>query len=169
LAPTRFLHTYIRVRDPEASLRFYRSLGFQRRGRLNFETAYNIYMGLPGDGDTLELTVDRDRDEPYDLGDGYNHMALVVNDLDATLETLSGEGIEPRSRPTRPAAAGRSAGSASSRTPTATGSSSSTATPPPRRTPTVKPSDDSAAAGSGGPPDELVVMRRVWWAAITAQ
>ena len=42
-------------------------------------------MGLPGDADTLELTVNIGRDEPYDLGDGYNHIALTVDDLDALL------------------------------------------------------------------------------------
>ena len=52
-----FVHTCVRVRDPEASERFYGLLGFERRGRLNFQTAYNIYMGLPGDGDTLELDI----------------------------------------------------------------------------------------------------------------
>lgn len=98
----RFVHTCVRVRDPEASLRFYRALGFEPRGRLNFETAYNIYLGLPGDGDTLELTVNRDREEPYDIGDGYNHLALVVEDLDATLEHLAGHGIEPERPPYSP-------------------------------------------------------------------
>jgi lactoylglutathione lyase len=96
------VHTCIRVRDPEASERFYGLLGFERRGRLNFQTAYNIYMGLPGDGDTLELTVNRDRDQPYGLGDGYNHMALVVEDLDALLAKLSAEGIEPEKPPYAP-------------------------------------------------------------------
>ena len=46
-----FVHTCVRVRDPEASLRFYEALGFEHRGRLNFDSAYNVYMGLPGDGD----------------------------------------------------------------------------------------------------------------------
>ena len=96
------MHTCIRVRDPEASERFYRSLGFERRGRLNFESAYNVYLGLPADGDTLELTVNRGRDVPYDLGDGYNHMALVVDDLDALLESLGKEGIEPEKPPYSP-------------------------------------------------------------------
>jgi lactoylglutathione lyase len=98
----RYVHTCIRVRDPEASERFYGLLGFERRGRLNFETAYNIYLGLPGDGDTLELTVNRGREQPYDLGDAYNHMALVVEDLDATLEHLAGQGIEPERAPYAP-------------------------------------------------------------------
>ena len=45
-------------------LAFYGLLGFELRGRLNFESAYNIYMGLPGDGDTLELTVNVGRESP---------------------------------------------------------------------------------------------------------
>lgn len=48
----RFVHTNVRVRDIDASMRFYEALGFERRGRLQFEGAYNIYLGLPGDGDT---------------------------------------------------------------------------------------------------------------------
>ena len=69
----------------DKSVAFYEALGYERRGKLQFETAYNIYMGLPGDADTLELTVNIGREEPYDLGDGYNHIALTVDDLDALL------------------------------------------------------------------------------------
>jgi lactoylglutathione lyase len=43
-----FVHTCVRVRDIDASLDFYRRLGFEQRGRLNFESAYNVYLGLPG-------------------------------------------------------------------------------------------------------------------------
>ncbi len=99
---TRFVHTCVRVRDIAASLRFYEVLGFERRGRLNFDGAYNVYMGLPGDGDTLELTVNVGREEPYDLGDGYNHIALAVDDLDALLARLGAEGIEPEKPPFHP-------------------------------------------------------------------
>lgn len=99
---TSFVHTCIRVRDIDASLRFYRLLGFEQRGRLNFEQAYNVYLGLPGGGDTLELTVNVGREQPYDLGDGYNHIALAVDDLDALLERLAGEGIEPERPPYAP-------------------------------------------------------------------
>ena len=91
----RFVHTCIRVRDVDASVAFYERLGFEHRGRLNFGSAYNVYLGLPGDGDTLELTVNVGREEPYDLGDGYNHMALVVDDLDALLDRLDDSGVEP--------------------------------------------------------------------------
>ena len=99
---TSLVHTCLRVRDPEASVAFYRALGFEQRGRLNFETAYNVYLGLPGDGDRLELTVNVGRDEPYDLGDGYNHVALTVDDLDATLAALAEIGVQPEKPPYRP-------------------------------------------------------------------
>lgn len=98
----RYVHTCLRVRDPEASQRFYGALGFEPRGRLNFESAYNIYMGLPDDGDVLELTVNRGHGEPYDLGTGYNHMALTVDDIDAVLRDLEPLGVEPEKAPYRP-------------------------------------------------------------------
>jgi lactoylglutathione lyase len=98
----RFVHTCVRVLDIDRSTRFYAALGYERRGKLQFETAYNIYMGLPGDGDTLELTVNMGREEPYDVGDGYNHIALTVDDLDALLADLAGQGIQPEKPPFHP-------------------------------------------------------------------
>ncbi len=99
---SRYVHTCIRVRDIDRSLAFYGLLGFEPRGRLNFESAYNVYMGLPGDGDVLELTVNVGRDQPYDLGDGYNHMALVIDDLDSLLSKLASEGLQPERPPYAP-------------------------------------------------------------------
>ena len=96
------VHTCLRVLDPDASLRFYEALGFRQTGRLTFETAYNLYLGLPGDGDRLELTVNVGRTAPYDLGDGYNHVALTVDDLDAVLARLAGIGVRPEKPPYRP-------------------------------------------------------------------
>jgi lactoylglutathione lyase len=90
------------VLDPDKSVAFYEALGFERRGKLQFQSAYNIYLGLPGDGDTLELTVNHDRDEPYDLGEGYNHLAITVDDLDALLADLATKGIEPEKAPYAP-------------------------------------------------------------------
>jgi lactoylglutathione lyase len=99
---SRYVHTCIRVLDVDRSIAFYGALGFEHRGRLNFESAYNVYLGLPGDGDVLELTVNVGRTEPYDLGDGYNHMALVIDDLDGLLASLSEHGIEPEKAPYAP-------------------------------------------------------------------
>jgi lactoylglutathione lyase len=98
----RLVHTNVRVRDIDASLRFYEALGFERRGRLQFEGAYNIYLGLPGDSDTLELTVNEGRAEPYDLGSGYGHVAIAVEDLDGLLERLAAQGIKPEKPPYHP-------------------------------------------------------------------
>jgi lactoylglutathione lyase len=98
----RVVHTNVRVRDPEASLRFYEALGFEQRGRLQFEGAYNLYLGLPGDGDTLELTVNEGREEPYDIGSGYGHMAMTVGDLDGLLARLAEQGIHPEKPPYHP-------------------------------------------------------------------
>jgi lactoylglutathione lyase len=98
----RFVHTAMRVRDIDASLRFYEALGFERRGKLQFDGAYNVYLGVPGDGDTLELTVNEGRDEPYDLGTGYGHIALTVGDLDGLVAKLAEQGIEPEKPPYHP-------------------------------------------------------------------
>ena len=98
----KYVHTCIRVRDPEASVRFYNALGFEPRGRLNFSTAYNLYMGLPADGDVLELTVNVGHDEPYDLGTGYNHVAISVDDIHAALGALEPLGVQPEKPPFHP-------------------------------------------------------------------
>jgi lactoylglutathione lyase len=98
----KLVHTNMRVRDVDASLRFYEALGFERRGKLDFGSAYNVYLGLPGDGDTLELTVNVGQDEPYDLGTGYGHVALTVADLDGLLARLAEQGIEPEKPPYHP-------------------------------------------------------------------
>jgi lactoylglutathione lyase len=97
-----FAHTCVRVQDPDASVRFYSALGFERRGRLNFASAYNIYMGLPGGSDVLELTVNRGQEEPYDLGTGYNHLAVAVDDIHAALAGLEPLGVQPEKPPYHP-------------------------------------------------------------------
>ncbi len=94
-----FVHTCIRVRDIDRSVAFYGWLGFEPRGRLNFASAYNVYLGLPGGGDVLELTVNVGREQAYVLGEGYNHMALVISDLDALLASLSEHGVAPEKPP----------------------------------------------------------------------
>jgi lactoylglutathione lyase len=97
-----FVHTCVRVRDIDASRRFYEALGFEERGRLNFDSAYNVYFGLPGDADRLELTVNVGREDAYDLGEGYNHFAMAVEDLDGLLGRLAQIGVEPEKPPYHP-------------------------------------------------------------------
>lgn len=89
-------HTCVRVLEIDRSVRFYEALGFEVRGQLNFDSAYNVYLGLPGHGDQLELTVNVGREEPYDLGDGYNHVAVTVDDLQGLLDRLDADlGVQP--------------------------------------------------------------------------
>jgi lactoylglutathione lyase len=102
MAARALIHTCMRVRDIDASLRFYEALGFERRGKLDFGSAYNVYLGLPGDGDRLELTVNVGQDAPYDLGNGYGHVALTVDDLDGLLARLAEQGTEPEKPPYAP-------------------------------------------------------------------
>ena len=58
------------------------------------EEAINVFMGLPGDGDRLELTYNHGVSE-YTHGTGYNHIAITVGDMDETLASLAEQGIEP--------------------------------------------------------------------------
>ena len=88
--------------DLERSKDFYSALGFEEIGRMPIGTeATNLFMNLPSDGDEprLELTFNHNRSEPYEIGDGYGHIALAVGDLDAALERLAALGIEPEKPP----------------------------------------------------------------------
>jgi lactoylglutathione lyase len=93
------VHTCYRITDPEQSVAFYEALGFEKRRELPIrDEALNIFMGLPGDGDRLELTYNFGVDS-YELGTAYGHIALTVDDLDGTLEQLAVQGIEPERAP----------------------------------------------------------------------
>jgi lactoylglutathione lyase len=93
------VHTCYRITDPEKSVAFYEALGFEERRRLPIrDEAINIFMGLPGDGDRLELTYNFGVDS-YELGTAYGHIAVTVDDLDGTLERLAGQGIHPEKPP----------------------------------------------------------------------
>lgn len=96
---SELIHTCYRVTDVDASVAFYQKLGFEERRRMPIrDEAINVFMGLPGDGDRLELTHNFGVDE-YELGTGYGHIALTVDDMDATLEQLATVGITPEKPP----------------------------------------------------------------------
>ena len=89
------IHTCYRITDIDRSVAFYKTLGFEERRRLPIrEEAVNVFMGLPGDGERLELTYNFGVDS-YEIGTGYGHIAITVDDMDATLEELLPQGIEP--------------------------------------------------------------------------
>jgi lactoylglutathione lyase len=93
------IHTCYRITDIDRSVAFYEALGFEKRGRMPIrDEAINVFMGLPGDGDRLELTYNFGVDS-YELGTGYGHIAVTVDDLDPTLERLAEKGIEPEKPP----------------------------------------------------------------------
>lgn len=97
---SELIHTCYRVLDIERSVTFYESLGFSEIRRMPIrDEAINVFMGLEGDGPRLELTWNRDRKEPYEIGTGYGHIAITVDDLDSTLAQLAVEGIEPERPP----------------------------------------------------------------------
>ena len=93
------IHTCYRITDIDRSVAFYEALGFEERGRLPIrDEAINVFMGLPGDGNRLELTYNFGVEE-YELGSGYGHIAVTVDDLDRTLARLKEQGIEPERPP----------------------------------------------------------------------
>ena len=99
------IHTCYRITDIDRSVDFYKALGFEESGRIPIrDEAINVFMNMPGDGDMprLELTHNFGVDS-YDIGTGYGHIAITADDLDATLERLAEQGIEPEKPPyTRP-------------------------------------------------------------------
>ena len=94
------IHTCYRITDPERSVAFYEALGLEKRRELPIrEEAMNYFLGVPGqDSPELELTHNFGVDS-YELGTGYGHVALTVEDLDGTLERLAVQGIEPEREP----------------------------------------------------------------------
>jgi len=100
-----FLHTMVRITDPEKSRAFYEALGFQferdmdivRDGELE---ATNYFFGIGDSKSVLELTYNHDG-RTYELGTGYGHIALAVDDMAATLAGLAEQGIEPEREPYR--------------------------------------------------------------------
>ena len=98
-AMPELIHTCYRIGDIDRSVAFYEALGFEEVGRMPIrDEAINVFMGLPGDGPRLELTYNFGVDA-YELGTGYNHIAITAADLDATLARLAEQGIEAEKPP----------------------------------------------------------------------
>ena len=100
-----YLHTMVRITDPQKSRAFYEALGFTfsrdmdivRNGELE---ATNYFFSIGDQQNVLELTYNHDG-RTYDLGTGYGHVALAVDDLGETLARLKEQGIEPEREPYR--------------------------------------------------------------------
>ncbi|HEY4976621.1 MAG TPA: VOC family protein [Gaiellaceae bacterium] len=97
------IHTCYRIGDPTKSIAFYEALGFEKRRELPIgNEAINYFLGVPSVNDPeLELTYNFGVSS-YELGTGYGHIAVRVDDLAATLEQLARKhGIEPERPPYR--------------------------------------------------------------------
>ena len=87
----------IRVRDEERSIAFYqKAFGLSVADRLDFTTFTLVYLSNAESAFELELTINKDRTAPYELGDGYGHLAVSVDDLDAEHARFEAEGLAPR-------------------------------------------------------------------------
>ncbi len=96
------IHTCYRILDVHRSVAFYEALGFEERRRMPIrDEAINVFMSLPDDGPEprLELTYNFGRNEPYEIGNGYGHIAITTEDLDGALGRLKEQGIEPERPP----------------------------------------------------------------------
>lgn len=91
------IHSMIRVLDEDKSVAFYRTaFGLEIADRLDFSDFTLVYLSNDEAPFEVELTVNKGRTEPYDLGDGYGHLAVSVADLDAEHARLTDAGLEPR-------------------------------------------------------------------------
>jgi len=101
----KYLHTMYRITDPEKSRVFYEALGFEFKRDMDIvrngeREATNYFFAMPGQDEELELTFNHDG-RTYELGTGFGHIALAVDDLDESLAELKGQGIEPEREPYR--------------------------------------------------------------------
>ena len=100
-----FLHTMVRITDPEKSRAFYEALGFAFAGDFDIvrngeKEATNYFFSLGDQASVLELTYNHDG-RKYELGTGYGHVAIATDDLDEALAALKDQGIEPEREPYR--------------------------------------------------------------------
>jgi lactoylglutathione lyase len=90
------IHSMVRVRDEAASIAFYATaFGLEVADRIAFESFTLIYLRNAASPFEVELTVNHGRTAPYDLGDGYGHLAVLVEDLAAEHARLTEAGLSP--------------------------------------------------------------------------
>jgi lactoylglutathione lyase len=91
------IHSMIRVLDEARSVAFYeKAFGLTIADRLDFPDFRLVYLANAESDFELELTINKGRIDPYDLGDGYGHLAVSVDDLDAEHARFEAEGLSPR-------------------------------------------------------------------------
>lgn len=90
------IHSMIRVIDEERTVTFYeKAFGLEVADRYPKDDFTIVYLRNPKSPFELELTVNGKRDKPYEKGDGYGHLAVLVDDLEAEHARMKSEGLEP--------------------------------------------------------------------------
>jgi lactoylglutathione lyase len=90
------IHMMVRVVDERRSLDFYaKAFGLEIADRFDFDDFTLVYLRNPENEFEIELTINKDRREPYQHGDGYGHLALAVDDLDAEHKRFRELGLQP--------------------------------------------------------------------------
>lgn len=90
------IHMMLRVLDEARSVAFYRqAFGMQIADRYGFDSFTLVYLRAPESEFEVELTINHDRTQPYTLGDGYGHVAVCVDDLDAEHARFAAAGLSP--------------------------------------------------------------------------
>jgi lactoylglutathione lyase len=93
----KIIHMMVRVLDEARSLAFYeKAFALEPTHRLDFPDFALVYLANAESPFEVELTINKGRTEPYDLGSGYGHFAVVVDDLDAEHRRFDAEGLNPR-------------------------------------------------------------------------
>ena len=95
----QMIHSCLRVMNLEKSEKFYQdALGFEVVRRKDFpEYKFTLsYLCSPGSEFELELTWNQDQVEPYELGNGYSHLAVGVTDLEASHKRHEEMGLAPK-------------------------------------------------------------------------
>lgn len=91
------IHSMIRVLDEQRSIDFYqKAFQLEVADRLDFTDFTLVYLSNSDSEFELELTVNKGQSEPYELGSGYGHFAVSVEDLDAEHARFEAEGLAPR-------------------------------------------------------------------------
>ena len=91
------IHTMIRVLDEERSVDFYdKAFGMKVADRFAFDGFTLVYLRNPEADFEVELTVNHDQTEPYSHGDGYGHLAVAVEDIEAEHARFTDAGLAPK-------------------------------------------------------------------------
>lgn len=90
----KLVHSMIRVLEEARSVDFYeKAFGLKIAERVPFDGFTLIYLSNPETGFELELTVNDGKAEAYDLGNGYGHLAVTVEDIEAEYKRFTDLGL----------------------------------------------------------------------------